>query len=88
MIESVLMGIAAFIFVAALDIVWVGYTVAMQERKALIGGAYAAFIYAFGGSVVLGYTSHPWLLIPSVVGAFAGTYAAVWWKTAPPNSGA
>ena len=79
MIHNIWMAMATFAGVAALDIVWAGYTIAMVEKKAVTSSVYAMAIYAFGGLIIIGYTDHPWLLFPAVAGAFCGTYIAVWW---------
>jgi hypothetical protein len=71
------MGLAAFAVVAGLDIVWVGYTRALLHKEKYTSSIYAVLIYGFGGGVVISYTSHPWLLLPSIAGAFVGTYVAV-----------
>lgn len=78
MMNNIWMALATFFGVAALDIVWAGYTIAMVEKKAVISSVYAMAIYAFGGLIIIGYTDHPWLLFPAIAGAFCGTYTAVW----------
>ena len=66
-----------FVAVFALDLVWAKYTLAVGANSAWQAGFYSMAIYVLGGSVVLGYTTNPVLLIPGVAGAFAGTFYAV-----------
>lgn len=61
----------------ALDFVWVKYTHATQEHKALQAAIYAGVILMFNGTVVIGYTMDHWMLIPAIAGAVGGTYAAM-----------
>lgn len=77
MIELALQSAVAFISVAALDFVWAKYTYAMTGRRPIAAGLYAGAIFALGGVAVLSYAANPWMLLPSVAGAFVGTWAAV-----------
>jgi len=80
MIDIIWKAAVAFLVVGALDVVWVGYTASVNNKRPFAGGVYAMLIYAGGGTIVIGYTTENWLLIPAILGAFGGTYAAIWWR--------
>jgi hypothetical protein len=61
---------------ALLDFVYARYTIAAAERKALKASLWAAVIPVLGGFVAIQYVDNHWLLIPTAVGAFVGTYIA------------
>jgi hypothetical protein len=75
--KSVLMFPLVFVTVFSLDFVWAKYTQAVAGNAAWLAAGTAIVIYALGGVATLGYTSNPWLLLPAVAGAFAGTFTAV-----------
>ena len=77
MLETALQSALAFCSVAALDFVWAKYTYAMTGRRPVAAGFYASAIFALGGVAVLSYAANPWMLVPAVLGAFVGTWAAV-----------
>lgn len=66
-----------FAAMALLDFVWARYTAAVTAKGAFKSAGYAATILFLNGSVVLGYASDPWMLLPAGAGAFVGTYFAV-----------
>lgn len=70
---------AVFAAMFSLDYGWARYTAAITSRSAATAGAYAAAIIVLSGVTTIGYTGNPWLLIPAVAGAFAGTFTAVRW---------
>lgn len=76
-------ALLVFILMFALDYVWADYVHAIGDSKALRASALSALLILLSGSVTIAYVENPWMLIPTVAGAFAGTYAAVWWKTRP-----
>lgn len=68
---------AVFLALFLLDFVWAKYTYAMTARQPGRASAYAALVILFSGSAAIGYTTDPWMLVPAMLGAFAGTYVAV-----------
>jgi hypothetical protein len=68
---------AAFFAMFFTDVFYAYYIQSVQNAQAIRASFWAATLYILGGIVVLAYTSNPWLLIPAVIGAFAGTYVGV-----------
>jgi uncharacterized membrane protein YfcA len=60
-----------------MDWLYAKYTIAASGKQALTSALYAAGIFSTAGFVTVAYNRDPWLLLPAVVGAFAGTYIAV-----------
>ena len=71
---------AAFFAMFLTDVLYAYYVQAVQTSQALQASMWAAILYILGGIVVIGYINNPWILIPSVLGAFAGTYVGVRYK--------
>lgn len=76
MIEDAIPYAVVYVAVAMLDFVWAFYTKAIQQHHALAAAWWAAGIILLSGSAQIGYTHDPRLLLPAVLGAFTGTYAA------------
>ena len=76
------MTLAILVFAGAfvLDFVWARYNIATAGMQVWASGIFAALIYLFNNSIVIGIVSDPWLLVPATAGAFAGTVASVWLK--------
>lgn len=74
---SALSWLIAFGSMFATDVCWALYVSKVKDGDALRGAAWAVALFALGAVAVIGYTSQPWLLVPSAAGAFAGTYAGV-----------
>ena len=70
-------AIIVFSAMFALDFVWVKYTHATQRHQAGAAAIYAGVILLFNGTVVIGYTEHNWMLVPAILGAVGGTFAAM-----------
>lgn len=68
---------AVFAALFALDFVWAKYTYAMQARQPIVAGGLSSMLILLSGAAAIGYTSNPWLLVPAMLGAFAGTWCAV-----------
>lgn len=67
----------AFALMALVDFVWAKYTHHLVKKEALRASLYAMMIVGFNGLVTIGFTEDHWLLIPTLAGAFVGTYCAV-----------
>jgi lipid-A-disaccharide synthase-like uncharacterized protein len=68
-----------FVAMFAMDFVWARYTHAIAEHRAMPASFWAVAILGFSGYVTTSYVKDPWMLIPAGVGAFMGTWAAIWW---------
>lgn len=66
-------SLAVFLVTFALDVVWARYTVALVARRIVSASLYAAGITALSGVCAISYVHEPWLLVPAVLGAAAGT---------------
>lgn len=75
--ELAAQSLGVFIALFMLDFVWAKYTYAMTQKAAAWAGGYACVIILLGGYAAIGYTQNPWLLVPAMAGAFAGTWLAV-----------
>ena len=73
-------ALIAFVGMAALDIVFARYTLAVTTHSPVWASSYAAVCLLLGGSVVVTYAHDPIMLIPAAAGAFVGTYIGMWWR--------
>jgi hypothetical protein len=78
--KLVIQIVAVFSATVLLDILWAQYILHTSKSKALQASLYASVLYVLGGFTVMNYVSNHWLLIPASVGAFVGTYLALWWE--------
>lgn len=74
----ILPWIMAFVQLFMLDFFWASYTKQVQLGRAVAAGVWAMGLYALGAFATMSWINDPWLLIPSCVGAFAGTWFGVW----------
>ena len=74
-------ALIVFALMFALDFVWVGYTRSIVSNHALRAASWAATLVLLNGAVTIAYVADPWLLIPTILGAFAGAYGAIWWRS-------
>ncbi len=78
--------VASFTTMAVLDLVFAGYTFYLIEKNALAASLFASAITLCYIIVTLLYVDDHWMAIPTVAGAFVGTFAAVklktstWWQ--------
>lgn len=70
----------AFLAMFFTDIIYTYYLRAVQCESAVPAGLWAAILYILTSVVIIGYIHNPWLLIPSVLGAFLGTYVGIKYK--------
>jgi uncharacterized membrane protein YfcA len=70
--------IGVFAAMFAVDFVWAVWTYAITARKALLSSNYSAILILLSGFAAVGYVSNPWLLIPAMTGAWAGTFLSVY----------
>lgn len=71
---------AAFFAMFFTDIFNAYYIQAIQQGRALKASTWAAVLYILYASALIGSAHNPYLLIPAVVGAFAGTYVGVCYR--------
>jgi hypothetical protein len=69
--------LTAFVLLFVLDFTWAFYVKKVQDDNALAASGWASILLVVAGLAQIGYVNDPWLLIPSMAGAFAGTYAGV-----------
>lgn len=72
-----LRAVAVFAALFLLDFVWAKYTYAMTSKRPVRAATLASGIILLSGGAAVGYTQNPWLLIPAMAGAWAGTWLAV-----------
>lgn len=68
-----------FLIMCVLDFVWGAYTHALVDRSAAKAGIFSAAIMLCSGGVTINYVTNHWLLIPTLAGAFVGTYVYIRW---------
>jgi uncharacterized membrane protein YfcA len=59
------------------DIGYVLYMQNVQKRKKIVASTYATLIFILNSVVIINFTEDKFLLIPAIIGAFAGTYAGM-----------
>ena len=62
------------------DVAWTLYFIETGRGKALAAGFWSAAIVAISAFLTVSYVHDRMLVVPAVLGAFAGTAATVWWK--------
>lgn len=71
---------AAFFAMFFTDVFNAYYIQAVQQTRALTASVWAAILYILYASAIIGSAHNPYLLIPAVLGAFAGTYVGVQYR--------
>ena len=69
--------LAAFFAMVALDLVFAPYIATVAAREAVAASAWAAAIALCNTFVVVSYVKDRRMVVPVVLGAFAGTWLAV-----------
>jgi hypothetical protein len=73
-------AIAIFIAAFVVDIVWVFYIRGIARLKTLVAASWAAVLALIGCFMVVSYVENPFYIIPVALGAFFGTYLAIWYE--------
>jgi hypothetical protein len=60
------------------DIAWTRYTLAVGARAAVTAGIWSTLIVLFGAFNITAYVTDSRAIIPAALGAFVGTWWAVW----------
>lgn len=61
----------------ALDVIWVYYTKAVVAKAPLRSASWCALLTCMNALSAILYVGNPWLVVPAVAGAFAGTFLAM-----------
>jgi hypothetical protein len=69
----------AFVCLFALDVCWAVYTKRIAEGSGISASNWAVLLYVLGAVTTLLVVDDPRNMIGSGLGAWAGTYAGVWW---------
>ena len=62
------------------DVFYTFYLKAVEQNKPVVAGSWAVIVYSIASLAIVNYIDNHWLLIPSCVGAFAGTYVGIMLK--------
>lgn len=60
------------------DICWAYYIRRVKDAQALQSSLWAVFLFLTGAVGAISYVNNPWFLIPATLGAFVGTFSAVY----------
>lgn len=77
-------AVATFACMFVLDLVWVFYTKAVVAKAPLRSASWCALLTSMNAVSAVLYVKNPWLIIPAVAGAFAGTFFAMRLSRAEP----
>jgi hypothetical protein len=59
------------------DICWAKYFLYVSQRKPFASAAWGSMIMVFGAFTTISYIEDKTLLVPAIIGGFAGTYLTV-----------
>lgn len=74
---ALLAGIGIFCMTAIADSIWAKYIETAAAGRALPAAVWSMLIFTFGSIVTIGYVNDHWMLIPVLLGSFAGTYLTI-----------
>jgi len=66
-----------FFAIFLLDVVYTYYLRCVAGNNVLGASSWSVACYVLGSVAVINYTTNHWLVIPAMVGAFAGTYVGM-----------
>lgn len=69
--------IITFVSVLVINILYTRYLKAVQKNLPFVASSWSASITIISGIVAINYINNHWLLIPSCLGSFAGTYISM-----------
>lgn len=69
--------VIAFVAMMGLDYVFALYTKSVVKQKPATAGFFAMCIVVSNAAVTLNYVDNNWMVIPTLLGAYAGTWLAV-----------
>jgi hypothetical protein len=70
--------ITVFLAMVAVDFAWTKYNMACAARKPHQAALWSSAIILLGAFTVVSYTQDHTLLLPAALGAYLGTWYAVW----------
>lgn len=70
--------ILVFLAVALADVVWTKYIDEVGKKRPLFAALWSSAIIAMSTFTTVEYINDHAMAIPAILGAFAGTYYAVW----------
>jgi len=70
-------GLLVFCLTLVVDYAYTRYNITSTTNQAHAAAKWSVIIYACAGFNVVAYTANHWMLIPSCIGAYLGTWAAV-----------
>ena len=73
-------ALALIFLYAALDALYVIYTLEMTRLNPMRASIAAVFIYVLGALGVVSYTANNWYILSVAIGSFLGTYLVVFWE--------
>lgn len=73
--------LVVFLATMGADYAWTKYIAAAAAKHPHKAAAWSAAIILVGAVNIISYTQNHWLIIPAVLGAYAGTWLAVWRDT-------
>ena len=77
MLNTGLIWIGVFSAMFAVDYIWPKWTYAITAKNPIVSSNYSAILILLSGLSTIGYANDPWLLIPTIAGAWAGTWCSV-----------
>lgn len=78
--------IIVFLAVACTDYVYTQYLTAVQHRRRWAACGWATAVTLSSSLAIIEYTMNHWLLIPALLGAFAGTWVGMPGSSDPDGS--
>ena len=73
-------AIICFLSMVVLEYIWAHYTIYLMQNKPALASLAAMGITVANAVVTIFYVDDHWLIVPTMLGAFVGTYAAIKWK--------
>jgi len=70
-------AVVIFFMTAIADSIWAKYIETAAAGQALPAAFWSCMIFTFGAGVTIGYVNNHWMLIPVLLGSFAGTYLTI-----------
>lgn len=72
-----LFGILIFCIYAVIDWLYVKYTLAVTEHRAVLAASYGLLMHLIAAVGVISYTENHWLILPLALGSWVGTYLSI-----------
>ena len=72
--------VAVFFLAFFGDIGWTMYFLEVEKDHAIRAAAWSSFIVAMGGISTFEYVKDPLIIIPAVLGSFAGVWVTMRWS--------